>query len=85
MRGECKWNDDDEKWMLPKMVIDRTSLPNTGTIMPGRGGLPTMNGDGDDRGPPPEHDFSDERLRQVRQIMMFLVVLIGYFFYSIVG
>ena len=30
VRTECKWNDEDERWVLPKMVIDRTSLPNTG-------------------------------------------------------
>ncbi|XP_070199882.1 osmotic avoidance abnormal protein 3-like isoform X2 [Littorina saxatilis] len=66
IRTECKWNDEEQRWMLPKMVIDRTSLPNTGTIMPGRNpavSSASLNGDGDDRRTPDE-DFSDERLRE---------------------
>ena len=31
VRTECRWNEDENHWMLPRMVIDRTSLPNTGT------------------------------------------------------
>lgn len=41
IRTECKWNEEEERWMLPKMVIDRTSLPSTGEISQmewGRGG-----------------------------------------------
>ena len=32
IRTECKWNEEEGRWMLPKMVIDRTSLPSTGEI-----------------------------------------------------
>ncbi|KAL8572768.1 hypothetical protein ACOMHN_030350 [Nucella lapillus] len=64
VRTECKYNDEEERWVLPKMIIDRTSLPNTGTIMPGRTrGPASVNGDMDDRGTPND-DFSDERLRE---------------------
>lgn len=65
VRTECKWNEDEERWMLPKMVIDRTSLPTTatGTILPNTRmrGSPSMNGEMES---PTPDDFSDEKLRE---------------------
>ncbi|XP_050410130.1 osmotic avoidance abnormal protein 3 isoform X2 [Patella vulgata] len=33
---DCKWDEANEKWILPKLVIERTALPSTGpgTTMP---------------------------------------------------
>ncbi|KAK6191707.1 hypothetical protein SNE40_003322 [Patella caerulea] len=33
---DCKWDESNEKWILPKLVIERTALPSTGpgTTMP---------------------------------------------------
>ncbi|XP_055901173.1 osmotic avoidance abnormal protein 3-like [Biomphalaria glabrata] len=62
IRMESKYNDETEKWILPKMVIDRTALPVSGTVLPngkmeGRNRHMGMNGDFDD-------DVDDEKLRE---------------------
>ncbi|KAK7480414.1 hypothetical protein BaRGS_00028333 [Batillaria attramentaria] len=66
IRTECKWNEEEERWVLPKMIIDKTSLPTTatGTILPSARvrGSPSMNGDMN--GSPTPDDFSDEKLRE---------------------
>ncbi|ESP02412.1 hypothetical protein LOTGIDRAFT_138487 [Lottia gigantea] len=29
---ECKWDSENERWILPKVQIERTALPSTGTL-----------------------------------------------------
>lgn len=38
VKMECKWDEEQGKWILPKLTIERTSLPVSGTILPGAGG-----------------------------------------------
>ncbi|XP_005106603.1 kinesin-like protein KIF17 isoform X2 [Aplysia californica] len=62
VRMESHYNEEEEKWILPKMTIERTALPVTGTVLPSskmdsRNRPMGMNGDHDD-------DFDDERLRE---------------------
>lgn len=33
IRTECKWNEEEEQWILPKLVIERTALPTTGQFV----------------------------------------------------
>ena len=30
IKMECKWDEDVEKWILPKLTIERTALPVSG-------------------------------------------------------
>ncbi|XP_059138921.1 kinesin-like protein KIF17 isoform X2 [Physella acuta] len=62
IRMESKYNEEMEKWVLPKLSIDRTALPTTGTVLPNgkidaRNRTMGMNGDF-------EEDFEDEKLRE---------------------
>ncbi|XP_025086308.1 kinesin-like protein KIF17 isoform X2 [Pomacea canaliculata] len=70
IRTECKWNEEEEQWILPKLVIERTALPTTGTIMPGSKtgdqsmkGYPSSNGEFEDAHMI-EDDITDDRLRE---------------------
>ncbi|XP_052800999.1 kinesin-like protein KIF17 isoform X2 [Mya arenaria] len=58
VRMLSKWDEDELKWILPQMKIEKTALPVTGTTLPGglgAGRSPrTMNG---------EHDDFDDRYR----------------------
>ncbi|GFS24814.1 kinesin-like protein [Elysia marginata] len=59
IRNESHFNDDEERWIMPKMAIDRTALPasSTGTMLPNAHRRHTLNGDFDD-------EVDDERLRE---------------------
>ncbi|XP_060578330.1 kinesin-like protein KIF17 isoform X2 [Ruditapes philippinarum] len=53
-----KWDDEEQKWIMPALKIEKTALPVTGTTLPtGMNGhrSPRMNG---------EHDEFDDRYRQ---------------------
>ncbi|KAH9518828.1 Kinesin-like protein kif17 [Bulinus truncatus] len=61
IRMESKYNEETERWILPKMMIDRMSLPVSGTVLPngkmeGRNRSMGMNGDFD--------EDDDEKLRE---------------------
>ncbi|XP_041367083.1 kinesin-like protein KIF17 [Gigantopelta aegis] len=50
VKMECKWDEDEHKWILPKLVVERTSLPASGP------GLKFLYDSGS--------DFDDDRLRE---------------------
>ncbi|XP_078615486.1 osmotic avoidance abnormal protein 3-like isoform X3 [Branchiostoma floridae x Branchiostoma japonicum] len=49
VKTQCKWDEENQKWTLPDVKVETTSLPpNPGGIMPGGRAAPG-------RGPPPGH------------------------------
>ncbi|KAK3601966.1 hypothetical protein CHS0354_020727 [Potamilus streckersoni] len=65
IRRECKWDEDELQWVMPKLVVEKTSLPVSGTtslptgIMKDRSPRP-MNGDVG----PSIYDNEDDRYRE---------------------
>ncbi|KAL8579215.1 hypothetical protein ACOMHN_010799 [Nucella lapillus] len=79
IRAECRWDEDEGRWVLPKLVLSRTALPGTvqgrwvlpklvlsRTALPGTGGARSwrpVSGEGSGADSP-EEDASDDRLRE---------------------
>ncbi|KAK3101727.1 hypothetical protein FSP39_005895 [Pinctada imbricata] len=38
VKAECKWDDEESKWLLPRMLISTTALPVAEGVMPGSQG-----------------------------------------------
>ncbi|XP_052227615.1 kinesin-like protein KIF17 isoform X2 [Dreissena polymorpha] len=58
IKMQCKWDEEEGKWVLPLMKIEKTALPVTGTTLPGG-----MGGSRSPRMPNGDHDDFEDRFR----------------------